>query len=252
MDYLEYEVLKNRKGDFSEEEKEQCFQLLEELIKLSLIRKRSGLLAMEEQAHKNELKKGSQVAEFYRDAIIHVVDGNDTKDLALYLSNDLVFYGAKSFRGYLCYLIMKGMLSIRSGDSKSTTQEILKHCLPFSMREEAKERMEKAAGEYQEPMPEFRPPEIENWLPKRTKNPFLKKALSRLGDLSDEELEQFVNRAKMDEMLVLLDYSPASLRKRLLKYASETVKEKCCEENEDYSTEELSKLFCSVMASLKK
>lgn len=251
MNYLEYEVLKNRKKDFTEEEKESCFEILKQLIKLCLIAKKEGLLAMEEHAHNNELEKESLTADCYKDAILHVVDGNDPKDVELYLSNDIVFYGADTFQGYLCYLIMKGILSIQAGDNQCTLKEKLQHCLPFSLREEASERTDEAMAEYREGLRTKHMEEMDYWYPKKSKHPFLPIVVDKLSSLADDELEHFVQRAEPEEMMMLLAYVPEGLRVKLLRCATESVQEMFFDKIQYFAQEDLSKLLCSVMASLK-
>ena len=251
MDYLDYEVLKNRKNAFNEEEKERCFELLAQMIKLNLIANKEGLLAMEEHAYKNELEKQSITAECYKDAIVHVVDGNDPKNVELYLSNDIMFYGADTFQGYLCYLMMKGILSIQAGEGLPALREILQHCLPFSLREEARERLDAAAREYREALRTRHMESVDHWYPKKSKHPFLSVVSDKLMTLTDMEMDEFVKRAELEEMMMLLAYMPEVLRVKLLKHAPESVQEKFFDKIQYFSQEDLSKLLCSVMSALK-
>ena len=115
-------------------------------MELSLIAKEEGLLAMEEYAFC--FGKDVITDAYFRDAIIHVVDGCDPKDVELFLSNDLLFYGADTFQGYLCYLIMQGVLSVQAGDSHALLMEKLLHCLPYEVREEAQECIEEVRRNY--------------------------------------------------------------------------------------------------------
>ena len=251
MNYLDYEVLKNRNKEFTEEEKENCFAILEQLIKLNLIAQKEGLLAMEEHAHNNELEKETLTADCYKDAILHVVDGNDPENVELYLSNDIVFYGADTFQGYLCYLMMKGILSIQAGESRCTLQEKLRHCLPLSMREEARERLDAAVTEYREELRTRHMEAVDHWYPKKSKHPFLPIVADKLMALSGGELEHFVQRTGLEEMMMLLAYMPVGLRVKLLKQAPESVQEKFFDKIQYFSQEDLSKLLCSVMSALK-
>lgn len=252
MNYLDYEVLKNRKNEFTKEEKEACFEVLEQLIKLNLIANKEGLLAMEEHAHDNDLGKETLTAQCYKDAILHVVDGNDPKNVEMYLSNDVVFYGADTFQGYLCYLMMKGILSIQAGESRCTLNEILQHCLPFSLREEARERLDAAVTEYRNDLRTRHMEAVDHWYPKKSKHPFLPVVADKLAALDDSELEYFVQRAEAEDMMMLLAYMPEGLRVKMLKHAPETVQEQFFDKIQYFSQEDLSKLLCSVMASLKE
>ena len=179
-------------------------------------------------------------------------NGNEPKYVEMYLSNDIVFHGADTFQGYLCYLIMEGVLAIQAGDSRCTLQEKLQHCLPFSVREEARERIEEAVAEYHGDLRTRHMEEMDYWYPKKSKHPFISVVADKLTALTDDEVEHFVQHADLEDMMMLLAYMPEGLRVKLLKHASETVQEKFFDKIQYFSAEDLSKLLCSVMSALKE
>lgn len=249
MNYLDYEVLKNRKDITLEEEKEKCFEVVEQLVELSMIAHKEGLLAMDEYA--DVLSDETIPERYYKDAILLVCDGNDPEFVEQFLSNDIVFYGTETFDGYLCYLIMKGILAIQAGDNYTMLREKLKHSLPFSLREEAANRVEETVTEYREELRNRRKEEVDRFYPKKTKNPFLPVVIEKLYCLSETELQHFLKQAELNDVLILLSYSPESLRVSMLNNVPDSIKNTFFEEVRYFTNEEVSKALCTVMSSLK-
>lgn len=250
MNYLEYELLKNRDKEFTKEEQEECFAVIEYLTKLNLVALREGLLALEEYV--SELEDESIANRFMKEAVLHASDGVAPENLEMFLSRDIVFYGADTFQGYLCYLIMKGIRMIQAGYSCCMLEKFIKHCLPFSLREEAVAKMNAITENHKLEWNSLNKESVENWTPKETDNLLFQVVLDKLYEISDDILQKYVQSAKQQEFTILLAYVPKSLRNHMLTYASPTVKESILANEQVVTNEEISKVFCSVLSSLKR
>ncbi len=220
MNYLDY-VMAMKAKTLSAEEKEQSNYLLSKLVELLLGAQKEGLLHLEETAW--EIPETTPVNKFLRKAVLMIVDGTDPEVVKQVMGREIVFLGTETFEAYLCYVALQGVFAIQLGYSRYLFNDTLIHCFLTDYREEARKLLEDKEHKYMEELRARHLLELPKRLPHRSENPYLPHIMASLERLDDEKLYKFANEVRSNLLMIIMEFSPAELRTRLLESVPEPV-----------------------------
>lgn len=202
-------------AECSDEEKEECFQLVIDILKLIILVKKEGLLAAEDEYPKLNNK-------WFVRWLSLVTDGTDPESVSTMIEIQIIFGNEKGLELLKKYIGYKGVILIQSGYHPIFFYDWIKSLFNASLQDKlnqliAKENLDQflvleESGNPDEVMQEFynlQEKRIEN-LPTILENFYLQnsKSVKSLTDFSDKQKESFAEIIKeifnQEEVLNLL------------------------------------------------
>lgn len=132
----------------SEEEQEQLFDAIAEVLILSRIGREEGLLALETAAE--EMDKKIVHSELLKNAVNLVCDGTDPDIITEILTSNYWVDSQSRIEYVVAYIYLRGILMVQDGMNPRVLEEILYAMVPSICREKGKEWSDQIVGLYRD------------------------------------------------------------------------------------------------------
>jgi len=197
----------------------RILSVVTEIIRISNVARREGLLAMEEYSEKY-ISERSPEDIFLKKAVEYIVDGTDPEFVRDILGATILVCGMETLQGYLDYICMEGMLSIQAGENPRIIREKLLACLPLNMQIEAKQALERVEGEWSSWSEKKERLYIEVYNSAEARALFLSILEEKILHLTEEQLIHTLERVDIQQLGAFLPKAREEVRALLFRYLS--------------------------------
>lgn len=132
----------------SEEEQEQLFDAIAEVVVMSRTCREEGLLALEEEAQ--EMEKNLVHYRLLKTGAMLVVDGTDPDIIEEMLTSNYWVDSQSRIEYVVGYLYIRGVLMVQDGMNPRIIEDMLYAIVPAMYREKGKEWSDKVVGQYRD------------------------------------------------------------------------------------------------------
>lgn len=232
-------------AEIRESNSKRITNVLVEILRLSNIARREGLLALEEYAEGYIAEREPEEI-FLKKAVLLIVDGTDPEYVRDILSANILVCGTDTLQGYLKFLYLHGILSIQAGENPRIIEEKILACLPQNMQEVAKCAVERLKEEIHGFRLREESLHMEVYNSSEARALFLSIMEEKILHLTEEQLIHVLDRIDVQQLGALLPKVRENVRSLLFRYLSKEQIQKMLEDTYQWNKLSLAEALAGI------
>lgn len=216
-----------------------------EILRISRVARREGLLALEEYAEKCISERTPEEI-FLKKAVTLIVDGTDPEYVRDILGASILVCGTDTFQGYLYYLCLEGILDVQAGVNPRIIEEILLARLPGNMQINAKLAVEHLNNEGYENYLDDNKLHMEVYNSAEARALFLSILEEKILHMTEDQLIRTIERIDVHQLGAFLPKARESVRALLFRYLSKAQIQEMLEDTYEWHSMSLAEALAGM------
>lgn len=191
-----------------------------EILRISRIARREGLLALEEYADNYIVERNAEEI-FLKKAVLFIVDGLDPEFVRQILGGSILVCGIGTFQGYLNYLCLEGILAVQAGENPRVIEEKMLAWIPLNLQIRAKQaidQLNQTENKRDDRILREESLHMEVYNSAEARALFLSILEEKILHLSEEQLIRVIEKINVEELGALLPKVREEVRVLLFRY----------------------------------